>query len=74
MIHSTDEIIHMVDAAYPNWSIRLRGRASDKDGHWVCTLRRSDELDNDDMIGIGKAPVLAHAILAALLKLAELRS
>ncbi len=74
MIHSTDEIIHIVDEALPDWTIRLTGRTNDADGHWTCTLRKSDALDNDRFIGIGRAPVLSHAILAAMIRLTALRN
>jgi len=72
--HSTDEVMLILDAAYPNWTIKLQGRTNDKNGHWVCSLRRSDARDNDDVIGIGRAPILAHAILLAMLKLSVQKS
>lgn len=69
-IGSADGAIHVVDDAFPNWVITLRGRANDKDGHWRCTLRESDSRDSDAAIGSGRSPVLAQAILAAVLRLA----
>ncbi|MCV2873692.1 hypothetical protein OEZ71_15440 [Defluviimonas sp. WL0050] len=74
VIQSSDEAIHLVDLALPDWSISLKGRTNDADGHWTCTLRRSDTLDDDFMIGIGRGPVLSHAILAAMVRVAALRS
>jgi hypothetical protein len=65
----TDGAILIVDQAYPNWSIHIRGRANDKDGHWRCTLREGDTRDNDAVLGAGRSPVLAQAILAAVLRL-----
>lgn len=38
-IGTADGAILIVDHAYPNWSIHIRGRANDKDGHWRCSLR-----------------------------------
>lgn len=66
----TDHAILIADDAYPNWSIHIRGRANDADGHWRCTLRESDSRDSDAAIGIGRSPVLGQAILAAVIRLA----
>ena len=44
-IGMTDQAILVADAAYPNWSIHIRGRANDRDGHWHCTLRESESRD-----------------------------
>ena len=68
-VSSADGAIHVVDQAYPNWSIHIRGRANDKDGHWNCTLREGGMRDNDDVMGAGRSPVLAHAIIAAVFRL-----
>jgi len=68
-IGSTDGAVLIVDHAYPNWNIHIRGRANDKDGHWQCTLREGDMRDNDAVMGAGRSPVLAQAILAAVFRL-----
>ncbi|MGB6229855.1 MAG: hypothetical protein WBF53_06985 [Litorimonas sp.] len=69
-LSTTDGVMHVADEAYPNWSVNIHGRANETDGHWRCTLRRSDSRDNDSVIGSGRAPVLSQAILAAVLRLA----
>lgn len=69
-IGTTDQAILIADDAYPNWSIHIRGRANDRDGHWRCTLRENDSRDSDAAIGIGRSPVLGQAILAAVMRLA----
>jgi hypothetical protein len=69
-IGTTDQAILVADDAYPNWTIRIRGRANDADGHWRCTLRESDSRDSDAAIGTGRSPVLGQAILAAVIRLA----
>lgn len=69
-IGTTDQAILVADEAYPNWSIRIKGRANDADGHWRCTLRESDSRDSDAAIGTGRSPVLAQAVLAAVIRLA----
>lgn len=68
-IGTTDGAMVVADDAYPNWAVRIHGRANDRDGHWHCTLRENDSLDNDAAIGAGRSPVLAQAILAAVLRL-----
>ena len=68
-ISTTDGAVLVVDQAYPNWIVNIHGRANDKDGHWRCTLRENDARDNDAAIGTGRSPVLAQAILAAILRL-----
>ncbi|WGW06015.1 hypothetical protein [Tropicibacter oceani] len=67
---SADAAIHIADKAYPNWVVTLHGRANDRDGHWRCTLRETDAFDKDAVIGAGRSPVLAQAILAAVMRLA----
>ncbi len=67
---ATDTAMHVADQSFPNWNVHIRGRANDKDGHWRCMLRESEGLDNDSIIGSGRSPVLAQAILAATLRLA----
>ena len=67
---TTDGALLVADDAYPNWAVRIHGRANDRNGHWHCTLRRDGSRDNDAAIGSGRSPVLAQAILASVLRLA----
>lgn len=67
---TTDHAILIADEAYPNWTIHIRGRANDADGHWRCTLRETDSRDSDAAIGVGRSPVLGQAVLAAVIRLA----
>lgn len=73
-IATTDGAMLITDEAYPNWTVHIHGRANDKNGHWHCTLRESDTRDNDAVIGSGRSPVLAQAILAATLRLSMILS
>jgi hypothetical protein len=68
-VATTDQAILIADDAYPNWSVHIRGRANDRDGHWHCTLRENDSRDSDAVIGIGSSPVLGQAILVAVIRL-----
>lgn len=73
-IGTTDGAMLIADDAYPNWTVRIHGRANDHDGNWHCTLRESDARDNDGAIGSGRSPVLAQAVLAAILRLSMILS
>ena len=70
LIGTTEMAIHFADQAFPNWSVHIHGRANDKNGHWHCSLRENEGLDNDAVIGSGRSPILAQAILAATMRLA----
>ncbi|CUH98280.1 hypothetical protein [Leisingera aquaemixtae] len=69
-ISTADGAMHVADDAFPDWDVHIRGRAYGKHGRWHCTLRENDARDNDAAIGVGQSPVLAQAILAAVLRLA----
>ncbi len=73
-ISTTDGTMLVADEAYPNWAVHIRGRANDHDGHWRCALRENDSRDSDAAIGAGRSPVLAQAILAAVLRLSMILS
>ncbi len=73
-LEATDEVLRLVDIVLPNWSISLTGLANETDGRWTCTLREIGVLDNDEIIGVGKAPSISLAIIAAVLKVAILRA
>ena len=67
---SADVALYVAGKVFPNWDIKLAGRTSPAHGDWVCTIRMSAVQDDDEVIGVGRSPVLAHAIYAACLKLA----
>ena len=67
---SADVALHIAEKAFPNWDVKLTGKTNAAHGNWVCTLRESEASDDDEVIGVGSSPVLAHAIFAACLKLA----
>lgn len=70
IVRTTDGALRVADDAYPDWAVSIHGRTNDRNGHWRCSLRENDVRDNDAVIGVGRSPVLAQAILAALLRLA----
>lgn len=67
-LESTDKVLALIYAVRPGWSVSMRGVARLPNGHWRCTLRRSDTRDNDEYLGVGRGPTLPHSLLAALLK------
>ncbi len=69
-LNDAEDVLHIANTAYPDWVINIHGRADDRDGHWRCSLRKGDTFDSDAVIGHGRSPVLAQAILAAVIRLA----
>ena len=65
---SSDDVIHLVDETIPGWSIHIKGKALEPNGHWHCNLRRTDSHDDNDFIALGKGPVLANVLLATLMR------
>lgn len=74
LLGSTDAALRVVDAALPAWEISLKGVALEPDGHWHCTLRETSATDDDAVIGFGVAPSLPRALIAALLRIAAMRT
>jgi len=69
----TEAALHLVDACLPGWTISLKGKASEPDGHWRCTLRESTTRDNDEVLGVGAGQTVALALMAALVRVAQMR-
>jgi hypothetical protein len=67
---STDAIVTMVVVALPGWHFSIHGRARRDPGSWRCSLRRSDVLDDDEIVGLGEARHLNLAVLAAVVRVA----
>jgi hypothetical protein len=72
LTESTEAALHLISLHVPNWSIKLQGHAHEPDGRWTCTLRESAMGGDDELIGIGRGPTPALALLAALLRLLEI--
>lgn len=66
-LDSTDRILGLIYEIRPGWAVSMKGVAALPNGHWRCSLRRSDSRDNDEYLGIGRGPTLPHSLLAALL-------
>ena len=74
LLSSTDAALHVADRALPGWEILLRGAALEPHGHWHCTLRETSATDDDAVIGFGRSPSLPRALIAALLRIAAMRT
>ena len=72
-VTSTDAIVELVVAVMPGWHFSIHGRARPDVGPWSCSLRRSDVLDDDEILGIGKAATLSQAMLASLISVVARR-
>lgn len=69
----SDAIIEVVVRALPGWHFNIHGRARHSPGSWSCSLRRSDVLDDDEILGTGEARSLLQAVLAAVIRVAAWR-
>ncbi|MEO0703877.1 MAG: hypothetical protein AAFY80_17200 [Pseudomonadota bacterium] len=65
---STDRVLALVYDVLPGWTINMKGKAWQPNGHWVCSLRKTSNRDSDELIGIGRGPTLPHSLFAALLR------
>lgn len=73
MAISSDGIVELVIGALPGWHFNIHGRARHSPGSWSCSLRRSDVLDDDEILGTGEARSLHQAVLAAVIRVAAWR-
>ncbi len=69
---SADSLLALVMAALPGWHYKIHGKARPA-GEWTCSLRRSDVLDDDEILGTGDADSLPQALLAAVLRIVARR-
>jgi len=65
---STDGALTLVEVVLPGWRVDLEGHARSPDGRWSCSLRASGARDDDEVIGIGRGPTPALAIMGALIR------
>lgn len=73
-LSSTDYVLHLIDKVTPGWTIRLKGKALEPDGHWQCSLRPSDGRDEAEFIGHAHGPDLSNALVGALLRVLAYRA
>jgi hypothetical protein len=71
---SADAALRLVARELPGWSISLAGAARLPDSQWTCTLRESGARDDDEVIGVARAPTPALALVGALLKVYVIRA
>ncbi len=65
---STDGALALAGKMLPGWRVDLDGHARSPEGRWTCSLRASGARDDDEVIGIGRGPTPALAILGALMR------
>lgn len=70
VLEPVEEVLHLIDMALPGWSIQLTGKAMEPDGHWRCSVRETRGSDEIEIVGLGTGPVVALALLEALLSVA----
>jgi hypothetical protein len=74
VVESTDAALHLVSRTLPNWSVALSGSTHEPHGRWTCTLRPSGARDDDEVIGIGRAPTPSLALIVALLRVVVIQA
>ena len=74
VVELTDAALHLVICTLPNWSVALSGTAHEPDGRWTCTLRPSGARDDEEVIGIGRAPTVPLALIVALLRVVTIQA
>jgi hypothetical protein len=67
-LESTHRVLELVNRVTPGWTIILRGKAFEPDGHWTCSLRPSDINDDAELIGYAKGPDISNTLVATLLR------
>ncbi|HPG22125.1 MAG TPA: hypothetical protein PLH75_04995 [Amaricoccus sp.] len=70
---SADAALRLVASELPGWSVSLSGAARLPDSQWTCTLRESGARDDDEVIGVARAPTAALALVGALLRVFAIR-
>jgi hypothetical protein len=70
VLEPVEEVLHLIDMALPGWSIQLTGKAMQPDGHWRCSIRETRGSDEIEIVGLGTGPVVALAMLEALMDVA----
>jgi hypothetical protein len=73
LVDSTEAVLALVARVLPGWAVRLEGTALAPNGRWTCTLRRSGSRDDEEVIGIGRAPTPPLAMIAALIRVLIIR-
>jgi len=67
-LDSTDRILGLIYHVLPGWTVSVKGKAWQPNGHWSCSLRQTTSRDSDEYVGIGRGPTLPHSLLAALFR------
>ncbi len=67
-LDSTDRILTIVYGSLPGWTVSLKGKTWQPNGHWVCSLRKTSSRDSDEYVGVGRAATMPHALMGAFLR------
>lgn len=61
----TEAVMHLLSHCLPGWQIHLSGQAAEPNGHWRCSLRKSDAHDDDLVVGAATGPTIPLALARA---------
>ncbi|WP_370254408.1 hypothetical protein [Nioella sp.] len=62
----TEAVMHLLARCLPGWQIHLTGEASEPNGHWRCSLRKSSASDDDLVVGTATGPTIPLVMARAL--------
>lgn len=71
---SSDDILSAIASTMPSWSVHISGHSGSIRGRWTCTIRETGVRDDDELIGVGRAATLQTALLAAFLRVIDLKA
>ena len=63
----SEAVMHLLAHCLPGWNIHLTGQAAEPDGHWRCSLRKSDAHDDDQVVGTAAGPTVPLVLALALM-------
>jgi len=61
----TEAVMHLLAHCLPGWHIHLTGQAAEPNGHWRCSLRKSDVDDDDLVVGTATGPTIPLTLARA---------
>ena len=62
----TEAVMHLLSHCLPGWHIHLTGQAAEPNGHWRCSLRKSDAHDDDLVVGTATGPTIPLTLVRSL--------
>jgi hypothetical protein len=61
----TEAVMHLLSRCLPGWNIHLTGQVAEPNGHWRCSLRKSEVNDDDQVVGAATGPTIPLVLARA---------